>query len=61
MSGVIGNTPVLGPGCFSLSGLVVPGGVDGELPDDLARAGVADSDVGVVDDRRLYQFITGNL
>lgn len=53
MSRVIGYTPVFGPGCFSLSGcsgLVVPGGVDGEFADDLSGGGVADGDVGVVDE-----------
>jgi hypothetical protein len=50
MSRVIGYTPVFGPGCFSLpgcSGLVVPGGVDGEFVDDFSGGGVADGDVGV--------------
>ena len=36
MSRVIVDTPVFGPGCFYLSGLVVPGGVDGEFADETA-------------------------
>jgi hypothetical protein len=55
MSRVIGYTPVFGPGCFSLpvfSGLVVLGGVDGEFADDLSGGGVADGDVGVVDEHQ---------
>ena len=55
MSRVIGYTPVFGPGCFSLSnfsGLVVPGGVDGAFANDLSGGGVADGDVGVVDEHQ---------
>lgn len=56
MRRVIGYTPVFGPGCFSLSGLVAAGGVDGEFADDLSggRSGgrVADRDVGVVDEHQ---------
>jgi hypothetical protein len=52
MCRVIANTPVLGPGCFSLSGWVVPGGADGEFPDDLSGGCVAAGDVGVVDEHQ---------
>ena len=55
MSRVIGYTPVFGPGCFSLpgfSGLVVPVWVDGEFADDFSGGGVADGDVGVVDEHQ---------
>ncbi|MEV7638256.1 hypothetical protein AB0N71_19015 [Pseudarthrobacter enclensis] len=55
MSWVIGNTPVFGPGCFSLlkfSGLVVLCGVDGEFADDFSGGGVANSDVVVVDEHQ---------
>jgi hypothetical protein len=52
MSRVIGYTPVFGPGCFSLSGLVVAGGVDGEFADDLSGGCVADGDLGVVDEHQ---------
>jgi hypothetical protein len=52
MSRVIGYTPVFGPGCFSLSGLIVAGGVEGEFADDLSGGCVADGDVGVVDEHQ---------
>ena len=35
---------------FEAAGLVVPGGVDGELADELSGGGVDDSDVEVADE-----------
>ena len=50
MSRDIGDTPVFGPGCFLLSGLIVAGGVQGQFAQDLSGGCFGDDDVLFVDE-----------